>query len=95
MPSSMSSCRSSSVTYSRLLRMTSPPTSIFAKAAVHVRRPHRAAVETHVGAMVAQPFLAEGAHAARQTWIDGDSLARTKRLYGGAGLDHDASDLVA
>ena len=75
----------------RLLLLTH---QLLAKAAVHVRDPHCAAVEAYIGAMVAQSSLAEGADAARQTWIDGDALTRTKRLYVGAGLDHDASDLV-
>ena len=66
----------------------------FAKAAVDMRGPHRAAVEAHVRAMIAQTLSAIRAGPAREARIDGDALTGPQRTDVAAGLDHHAGDLM-
>src|ERR1700679_1524374 len=49
------------------------------KAAVNMRRPHRAAVEAHVQTLVAQALPAKGANTARQARIAVSARADSKR----------------
>src|SRR3984885_3773671 len=64
------------------------------KAAINMRRPHRAAVKTHVQTLVAQALAAKGADAAGQARIDGYGLAGWERGHLLARLSDNAGDLV-
>src|ERR1700691_103484 len=64
------------------------------KAAINMRRPHRAAVKAHVQTLVAQALLAKGANTARQARIDGYALAESERGHVLACLSDNAGDLV-
>ena len=64
------------------------------KAAVNMRRPHRAAVKAHVQTLVSQALPAKGADTARQARIDGHALADSERGHVLARPSNDARDLV-
>src|SRR5277367_5707738 len=64
------------------------------KAAVDMRRPHRAAVEAHVRTLVAQALPAKRADTARQARIDSYALADSERGHVLACLSDNARDLV-
>src|ERR1700684_1073015 len=64
------------------------------KAAVNMRRPHRAAVEAHVQTLVAQALPAKGANTARQARIDGYAPADSERGHVLACLSDHAGCLV-